>query len=63
LLKTQIHPHGSMSALPYFRQLKLYFRFGLRLGVMSGDRWNSAKSLHSLPKARFHPTIQADDIK
>jgi hypothetical protein len=40
-----------------------YFRFGLRFGVMSGDRWNSANGQHLCQKARSQPTIHADDIK
>jgi hypothetical protein len=36
-----------------FRQLKLYFRFGIRLGVLSGDRWNSAKPIALSAKGTF----------
>ena len=38
---------------PSYRQPKLYFRVGRRLGVMSGDRWNSAKSTAPFAEARF----------
>jgi hypothetical protein len=44
------------SNISCFRQLKRYSPLGLRLGVMSGDRWNSAKSIAPLPKACFKIT-------
>jgi hypothetical protein len=48
-----------LDAFPWYPQLKLYFGFGLYLGVVSGDRWNSGKSNRTLYQRHLSKSIVA----